>query len=134
MGVGYGRTSGGQSFTNFSTHTASAAGGTRLAQDLAPPRRPRTYQSRPEAVMVYGAAVAAIVWGAAFFVYGVRAGTDAENLAFVIAASLPDARPPHGGPGGGRLGAATAPTVADPSGTLATGYGALGGPVLLFPV
>lgn len=58
VGVGYGRTSNGQSFTTVSTSHATSAGGTTLAQALAPPMKPHSFQTRPEIICLTGIFVA----------------------------------------------------------------------------
>ena len=61
-GGGYGRTSGGQSFTTVSTSHAVSAGGTSLAQALAPPNPPRYTQTTAETLMICSCILATILW------------------------------------------------------------------------
>lgn len=61
-GVGYGRTSNGQSFTTLSTSHAVSAGGTGLAQALAPPLKPHRFQTKAENIVIGGTFVAFLVW------------------------------------------------------------------------
>ena len=62
VGVGFGRTSGGQSFTTVSTSHATSAGGTSLAQALAPPIQPRRFQTKAENIVLGGTFFAFLVW------------------------------------------------------------------------
>ncbi len=62
VGVGYGRTSNGQSFTTVSTSHAASAGGTGLAQALAPPMKPHRFQTKAENIFIGGTFVAFLVW------------------------------------------------------------------------
>ena len=62
VGVGYGRTSNGQSFTTVSTSHAVSAGGTGLAQALAPPMKPRRFQTKAENIFIGTTFVAFVLW------------------------------------------------------------------------
>lgn len=62
VGVGYGRTSSGQSFSTVSTSHATSAGGTGLAYALAPPNKPHSYQTPAEIVCLAGIFAAFLAW------------------------------------------------------------------------
>ena len=62
VGFGYGRTSNGQNFTTVSTSHALSAGGTGLAQALAPPMKPHRFQTKAENIVIGGTFVAFLVW------------------------------------------------------------------------
>ena len=69
VGVGYGRTSNGQSFTTVSTSHAVSAGGTGLAQALAPPMKPHRFQTKAENIFIAITLVAFLAWLIGVFVY-----------------------------------------------------------------
>ena len=62
VGVGYGRTSNGQSFTTVSTSHAVSAGGTGLAQALAPPMKPHRFQTKAENILIGTTFVTFLLW------------------------------------------------------------------------
>ena len=68
LGLGYGRTSGGQSFTTVSTSHSVSAGGTGLAQALAPPKKPQSFQTKAENIVIGGTLVAFLIWLMGWFV------------------------------------------------------------------
>lgn len=67
VGVGYGRTSSGQSFSTISTSHATSAGGTGLAYALAPPMKPHSFQPPAEILCLTGIAVASLAWIASYW-------------------------------------------------------------------
>ena len=77
VGVGYGRTSNGQSFTTVSTSHATSAGGTSLAQALAPPMKPHSFQTKPEIICLTGIFVAFLAW---LWCYMALAGSTASFI------------------------------------------------------
>lgn len=89
VGVGYGRTSGGQSFTTVSTSTAASAGGTGLAQALAPPRQPHRYSSAAHNTVGYGLFAAVVMWLAVWLVFALGSSNPrVVDTIFVVVASL----------------------------------------------
>ncbi len=62
VGVGYGRTSGGQSFTTVSTSHAVSAGGTGLAQALAPPQQPHRFNTSAEITLFSSMVASLAAW------------------------------------------------------------------------
>ena len=68
LGLGYGRTFGGQSFTTVSTSHTVSAGGTSLAQALAPPQKPQSFQTKAENIVIGGTLVAFLIWLIGWFV------------------------------------------------------------------
>ncbi len=87
VGVGYGRTSNGQSFTTVSTSYATSAGGTGLAQALAPPMKPHRFQTKAENILIGTTFVAFLLWLVGTLIFASNPVSPSVLISYIAVAS-----------------------------------------------